>query len=124
MTVTDTDWLAGGAPLDWLTNAPRNNHSTVYEASRVVKGGQGLLYGFSVYNSDTASGWVQVFDLGALPANGAVPAVSLAVATVANLGANWIPPRKHEVGIVIAYSSTGPTLTLGGAKLWIDAQFL
>jgi len=59
-----------------------------------------------------------------VPANGAVPVAVFTVATVANLAVNWIPGRTFRRGIVICNSSTGPTLTIGAADCFFDAQYV
>lgn len=102
---------------------PLNSRSLAYEKARVVKAGPATLYGFSVYNSKVSAQFVLVFDSATLPANGAIPEAVFTVATVANLGVAWWPGRTFERGIVLANSSTGPTLTIGSADCWFDAQY-
>ena len=103
---------------------PANNSSNVYEASRLIKGGEGVLLGFTVYNSNAAAQFILLFDAAQVPANGAVPVAVFTVATVANLAVNWIPGRTFRRGIVICNSSTGPTLTIGAADCFFDAQYV
>ena len=103
---------------------PLNSRSVAYEAFRVVKAGPGTLYGFTVYNSNGAAQFILVFDAQELPANTAVPVAVFTVATVQNLGVEWLPGRTFERGIVLANSSTGPTLTIGSADCWFDAQYV
>jgi hypothetical protein len=116
--------VAFAGEVDGSTLLPPSIHSNVYEASRIVKPGPGILYGFTVYNSNAAAQFVQVFDARTLPADGAAPAVVLTVAGASNLGVNWLPGRTFLQGIVICNSSTGPTKTLGSADCWFDAQYL
>jgi len=120
----DSPLLGWGTPTGDDYTLPLNIHSNVYEASRFVKSGAGILYGFTVYNSKTASQFIQVFDAASLPADGAIPAWVGTVATVANLGANWLPGRTFQTGCVICNSSTGPTKTIGSADCWFDVQFV
>lgn len=120
--VLDPSTLVG--QVDGSANLPANKHSNAYAASLVVKTGPGILYGFTVYNSNAAAQFILVFDAAAVPANGAIPAVVLTAATVANLGANWIPGRAFQVGCVLVNSSTGPTLTIGAADCFWDAQYV
>ena len=113
-------WTQGEYNERW----PLNKHSNAYAASLVVKSGPGKLYGFTVYNSGAAQ-FILVFDAAALPANGSVPAVVLSAAATANLGASWGDTgRSFDVGCVIVNSSTGPTLTIGAADCFIDAQYV
>ena len=103
---------------------PLNIHSNVYEASRVVKSGTGILYGFSVYNSKAGTQFILVFDAATLPAEGSAPAAVFTVPASSNLGVNWLPGRTFQNGCVICNSSTGPTKTIGSADCWFDAQYL
>jgi hypothetical protein len=119
LSVLGSEWADA-----WLQQAPRNAHSIAYENAHVVKGGQGLLYGFSIYSSNAAAQFIQVFDAAKLPADGAIPAVVYTIAATSNLPINWIPPRKFAAGIVICNSTTGPTKTIGAADTWFDVQYL
>lgn len=103
---------------------PLNKSSIAYAASLVVKTGTGILYGFTVFSSRASAQWIQVFDARDVPADGAVPAWIGTVATVSNLGVNWLPGRTFQAGIVICNSSTGPTKTIGSADCWFDAQYV
>jgi hypothetical protein len=113
-------WTQGEGSGLW----PFNKHTNVYAASLVVKTGPGKLYGFTVYNSG-AGQFLQVHDGSTVPANGAIPAFVLAVAATSNMGAYFGDVgRAFDTGCVIVNSSTGPTLTIGAADCFIDAQFL
>lgn len=104
---------------------PLNKHSNAYAASLVVKTGPGKLYGFTVYNSNAAAQFVLLFDAATVPADGSIPACVFTAATVANLGVSWADVgRSFNVGCVLVNSSTGPTLTIGVADCFFDAQYL
>lgn len=103
---------------------PVNKSSIAYSNSIVVKTGTGILYGFTVFNSKASSQWIQIFDARDVPADGAIPAWIGTVATIQNLGVNWLPGRTFQAGIVICNSSTGPTKTIGSADCWFDAQYV
>ena len=103
---------------------PLNIHSNAYEASRVVKTGTGILYGFTVYSSKVSAQFIQVFDASTLPADGAIPGPFFTVSAASNLGVNWLPGRTFQNGCVIVNSSTGPTKTIGSADCWFDAQYI
>lgn len=124
VAVPDVPLTGWGTPEDWQQLLPLNVHSNAYEASRVIKTGPGLLYGFEIYNSKGTAQFVQVFDAATLPADGAIPACIFTAAATANLPVQWIPPRAFYVGCVICNSSTGPTKTIGSADLFMDVQFL
>ena len=120
----DSPLVGWGTPPDYIALEPLNIHSNVYQASLVVKSGPGILYGFTVYNSKSAAQFIQVFDAATLPADGAVPAFVVTVATAANFGVNWLPGRTFQTGIVICNSSTGPTKTIGSADCFFDCQYV
>lgn len=120
----DVPLLGWGVPDEDVALQPFNIHSNAFVSSLVVKTGPGILYGFTVYNSKVAAQFIQIFDAVSLPANGAIPACVFTAATVANLGTNWIPGRTFTTGCVIANSSTAPTLTIGSADCFIDAQYV
>jgi hypothetical protein len=115
---------AGYEREEATSGLPLNKHSIAYASSIVVKKGPGVLYGFTVYSSNSSAQFIQVFDLEAVPADGAIPAFVATVGATSNLGSNWIPGRAFQVGCVICNSSTGPTKTIGSADSWFDVQFL
>jgi hypothetical protein len=115
-------WWWGGESSQGF---PDNNHSNVYEASRVVKSGPGVLFGLSVYNSNGATQFIQLHDAATLPDDGAVPVFFFPVATVSAVFVQYSPPgRFFQRGIVVCNSSTGPTKTIGAADCFFDAQFV
>ena len=104
---------------------PLSSSSLAYENSRVVKYGPGIIYGFSVYSATDAPQWVQLFDADALPANGDVPDAIYVVANAQNLGVSWADVGRFcSQGIILCNSSTGPTLTIGSATCFFDAQYI
>ena len=102
---------------------PDNFHSNALAASIVIPGAHEL-YGFTVSNTNAAAQYVQVFDLSALPSDGAVPAVLFTVPGASNEGVQYLPPRKMLEGIVICNSSTAGTKTIGSADCFFDVQYL
>lgn len=107
-----------------VNGIPASTHSNVYESSRVIKSGPGLLFGFSVYSSNVAAQFIQLHDSATLPADTAIPVAVFTIATIANLGVSYIfPGRFFSRGIVICNSTTGPTKTIGAADCFFDAQF-
>jgi hypothetical protein len=121
----DGDMIAGLARELHAAGLPLNTHSNVYEKARQVKGGPGYLFGFTVYSSSGSTQFIQVHDSAVLPANGAIPAVTFTLATVAHLAVQWLPlGRAFQTGIYLVNSSTGPTLTIGSADCFFDAQYI
>lgn len=121
----ESGWLERLAGEFGSGSYPFNSRSNVYENSRVVKAGPGTLFGVCGFNSKGSSQWIQIHDSGTPPANGAVPELIIYVATVSNFSVSYvIPGRAFNQGIYIVNSSTGPTLTIGSADCWFDAQFV
>ena len=102
---------------------PDNKRSTVLASSIVIAGAH-QLFGFTVNSTNSAAQYVLVFDLAALPADGAVPDVSFTVPATSDKGLLWLPPRKMLQGIVVCNSTTAGTKTLGAADCFFDVQFL
>jgi len=104
---------------------PLNGTSVKYENQRIISAGSARLYGISGYNSLGAGQFVLLFDGTVLPASGATAVVVIPVAATAGFSAYWgSVGRWFLQGIVVANSTTAPTLTLGAANCWFDAQFI
>lgn len=98
--------------------------SAVYEASRVVKDGPGLLYQIYGYNSKVASQYLQVHNAAALPADTAIPDILIKVAAESNFSIDLNETGEYfGEGIVVCNSSTGPTKTIGGADCWFRIAY-
>ena len=104
-------------------NLPVNKSSNVLASSIVIAGAHEL-FGFTVNNTNAAAQFILVFDLASLPADGAVPAISLTCPAVSDKGVVWLPQRKMLEGIVICNSSTAGTKTVGAADCFFDVQYL
>lgn len=107
----------------FVTAAPNNVTSLIYENAHLIKAGPSMLYGFSGFNSKGSAQFIQVYDAVQLPADGAIPVVVLTVSATANFSYNpGVYGRRFANGIVIANSSTGPTKTIGSADCFFDVQ--
>lgn len=96
--------------------------SAAYVASQVAKTSSGGLVALHVYNSKGSAQFIQLHDAAVLPADAAVPMLTLTMATVANLTLSWpAPGLPFTAGLVICNSSTGPTKTIGSADCYITA---
>jgi hypothetical protein len=111
------EFLAAGLPI--------NSTSLKYENSRIVKSGKTTLFGLSGYSSNAGSQFIQAHDSSTVPANGAVPVLLVAVTATTNFSVAYVlPGRFFSRGCVLCNSTTGPTLTLGAADTWFDAQYI
>lgn len=124
MSTPDSPLVGWGTPSELLALQPFNIHSLAYENFRVVKAGPGVLFGFTVYNSNAAGQFIQVFDQFTEPTDGSAPACVFTVAGASNLPVQWLPGRTFTTGCVLVNSSTGPTVTAGAADCWFDVQYL
>ena len=108
---------------------PRSATTQALVASFVAGSGACRLYGFSGYSNKAAAQFIQVFDASAVPADGAVPVVILAVgagagAATGTFAAYWgSSGRWFDRGIVFCNSSTAATKTIGSADCWFDVQY-
>lgn len=104
---------------------PLSTHSNAYANALQVKSGAGILFGFTVYNSNASAQFIQVHDSATLPADGAVPVAVLTAQATDNLAVSYIfPGRFFQRGIWLCNSSTGPTKTIGSADCFFDAQYV
>jgi hypothetical protein len=120
----DSPLLGFGTPDEDTALQPLNISSIAYAASLVVKTGPGILFGFTVYNSNSSAQFIQIFEGRTVPADGAIPACVFTVAGASNLPVQYLPGRTFLTGCILVNSSTGPTKTIGSADCWFDAQFL
>jgi hypothetical protein len=111
--------MIGGA-----ANLPHNIHGNGLAAAQIVKTGQGLLFGFTVLNTNAVAQFIHVFDATAVPANGTVPVCAFIVQGTNQIGTNWIPGRTFNTGIVVANSTTAGTFTAGAADCFFDCQYV
>jgi len=98
-----------------------NVSSAALEASHVLKASAGSLVSLRGYNSGGAQ-FIQLHNAAALPANGAIPLVVMAVPATSNFEIPLPVPLVFATGIVVCNSSTAPTKTIGGADCFFTAQ--
>lgn len=89
----------------------------------VVVTGPAKLFKINFLNTNAAARWLQIFDAIALPADTAVPLISIPVAIGAAISESWVDGRPFKVGICICNSTTAATKTIGSADSLIDACF-
>jgi hypothetical protein len=104
---------------------PNNYSSSAYEKSAIVKTGRCTLYGFTCRTSRVSSQYIQVFDLGKVPASSAVPRFFIDIAAVSTLFVNYgRDGRRFDAGCIIVNSTTDTTYTAGSADCWFDVQYV
>lgn len=104
---------------------PNNSTSGALEASHFVSAGESRLFGFTVSSTRGTGQFIQVFDASELPANGAIPIVSIDIATVTAKAVSFGDTgRWFFRGIWLCNSTTQGSKTLGAADCLFDAQYL
>lgn len=111
-------------PHDDIGHAPNNVATAAAAASLIIKAAPGILYGLALYSARGSVQFIQLHDSATLPADTAVPALSLVVAATANLTLDFgVFGMKFVNGIVVCNSSTVATKTIGSADCTIAARF-
>ena len=102
---------------------PVNFNRGVLRAS-IVLPGHLVVYGFTVYSTNAAAQFLNVFDQAQLPADGAVPLFSWPLAANNGVGVSWAPQgRDFSQGLTLCNSSTDATKTIGSADCFFDVQY-
>lgn len=98
--------------------------SVAYENAEVVKASPGTVHRISGYSSDANPVWIQLHDSVTVPADTAVPILTIYVGAGENFDFDLSTiGRFCEKGIVVCNSSTGPTKSIDGATAWFNIQF-
>lgn len=104
--------------------APSWDDSAAAEASSVIKAGPGSLYGFIVHNANGGTRWFQIYDSTTVPADGAVPKVSVAIPSGTTVVVNMPFERRwFATGMAWALSSTVATKTIAAADAYAQVAF-
>lgn len=102
-----------------------NATTTAYAASLVVSPVGSTIFGITGHNSKLTEQYIQVHDAVSLPADTAIPKVTILVPASSSFGLDFgSRGRLCENGIVVCNSSTGTTKTIGAADCWFDAQYV
>lgn len=100
--------------------------STVFEASRIIKGGPGGLSHLTITNSSASLQYILIFNSANLPADGAFanlayPPIPVSAQTIIDIP--FTPALALTAGLVICNSTTLTTKTIGAADCWFHAIF-
>lgn len=97
-------------------------NSAAYETSHVLKAVPGRLISLIGYNSKASSQFIQLHNAATLPADTAIPVLTILVAATSNFSVDIpIGGIPFTTGIVASNSSTGPTKTIGSADCYFTA---
>jgi hypothetical protein len=115
-----------GTPQSSSTGALSNATSTAQAASLVIKATPGRLFKLTVWSDKASAQFIQLHNATSLPADTAVPVISLTVPADSNLIITLpeVYGRYFSTGIVACNSSTQATKTISSADCWFDAQYL
>jgi len=94
--------------------------SAGFVASAVLKALKGRLLYLNAYNNNAAVRYLMLFDLAAVPGNGATPLLMQAIPPTSSIPKELAFPPEGLLfmnGLCIAISSTPATLTLAAADL-------
>lgn len=129
MSTSEQDWQQSEqAPLaEWFPppyRQPWNANAPKLASSLVARTGVARLVGFTVTSTNVAAQFIQVFDLAAVPSNGALPLFTINVPIASSVSAYWgSMGRWFDRGITICNSTTQGTLTIGAADCLFDVQY-
>ena len=102
-------------PVSSATSADSSDVSAAAEASSVTKATPGRVYSIDFMNGNAAPRYFQLFNSATVPADTAVPVLSVYVPAGQSVHMAWENGLYFSTGIAWANSSTGATKTVGAA---------
>lgn len=114
-------------PYPWALpeELPRNAFTPALSNSLVAFTGQGRVLGISISSTKAAAQFIQVFNASTLPADGAVPILSIDIGSAVAKGIAFDPfGRWFTIGCIVCNSSTQGTKTIGSADTLFDVQYV
>jgi|GEM_PF-3337838 len=109
-------------PTNLAVTTPLVIASTAAEASHVIKGSAGTLYGFVA--ESTVTQFIQIYDSTTLPADAVVPFLTVAITANVPVAVQFGDLGiRCATGIVIGNSTTYLTKTIGAANTLFNVQY-
>lgn len=100
-------------------------HSTTYSNYMIAKAGSGTVFALIGYNSRPENQFIQIHDSPTLPADGAIPAVTIIAEAGNNFGLDVpVTGMNFQNGITVCNSSTGNIKTIGAADCFFTINVL
>lgn len=112
-------------PFGLPEELPKSANTNALSASLVAFTGQGRLLAITVSSTKGSGQFIQLFDATTLPADTAVPIISIDIATVVAKVITFDPYGRWMLrGCVVCNSSTQGTKTIGAADCLFDVQYV
>lgn len=112
-------------PSPQAGSARKNGGSAGLAASAVIAGGRAVLLRVSMLNTNAALRYLQLFDSATVPADTAVPVLSIPVAIGGFVQVDMgVYGKFFPSGIAACTSSTPGTKTIGAADALIEATYV
>lgn len=93
--------------------------------SGVINAKKGVLHRISMLNTNAAARYLQLFDAAAVPADAAVPLMSIPIPIGGWVNVDFgVYGKSFGVGICWSTSSTAATKTVGAADALVEASYL
>lgn len=106
-----------------VIGADKTANSGALAASLIVSTSPAKLFSLTIFNTNAAAQYIQVFDAIAVPANATVPKLCMKVNADSQGSFDFGDGRIFPTGIVVCNSSTAGTKTIGAADVLFDATF-
>lgn len=105
-----------------VTTVQEVSFSPALETSRAAKPGACYLCNVNAFNNNAATRYLLVFDSSSVPANGAIPQITITLAATSSGHVSFPTPIRFINGVSWAISTTGGVLTLGAADALCTVQ--
>jgi hypothetical protein len=112
-------------PSPQAGGAPQSHHPSALDDAGVIANGRAVLLQIGALNTNAAARWLQLFNAASVPADAAVPVLSIPMAAGAYVSRDFGAYGKlFPDGISWCTSSTAVTKTVGSADALVDATYV